>query len=171
MFHLGVMQRVRIPMRLGGGNGGSRIRIPLMLDKQRVRPILLAGAIAGFGGLALIGGARPAAAQYNPYCSYPNYDPYYCQVYGAYAYDYPSYDYGYDYPYGGGLAFGFGGGDRFHGGFRGGGFHGGGFHGGDFRGGDFHTGGGGGMHAGFGAGGMGGGHGGGGGDGGGGGGH
>src|SRR5438105_12612284 len=81
-----------------------------MLDKQRVRPILLAGAIAGFGGLALIGGAQPAAAQYNPYCSYPNYDPYYCQVYGSYAYDYPSYDYGYDYPYGGGLAFGFGGG-------------------------------------------------------------
>ena len=83
-----------------------------MLDKQRVRPILLAGAIAGFGGLALIGGAQPAAAQYNPYCTYPNYDPYYCQVYGSYAYDYPSYDYGYDYPYGGGLAFGFGGWER-----------------------------------------------------------
>ena len=60
-----------------------------MFDKQRVRPILLAGAIAGFGGLALIGGTQPAAAQYNPYCSYPNYDPYYCQVYGSYAYDYP----------------------------------------------------------------------------------
>ena len=43
-----------------------------MFDMQRVRPILLAGATAGFGGLALIGGAQPAAAQYNPY--------YFCRV-------------------------------------------------------------------------------------------
>src|SRR5436309_14168485 len=92
------MQRVRISMRCGRQERRFEKRIPLMFDKQRVRPILLAGAIAGFGGLALIGGAQPAAAQYNPYCSYPNYDPYYCQVYGSYAYDYPSYDYGYDYP-------------------------------------------------------------------------
>src|SRR5947208_14220325 len=138
------MQRVRISMRCGRQERRFEKRIPLMFDKQRVRQILFAGAIAGFGGLALIGGAQPAAAQYNPYCTYPNYDPYYCQVYGSYAYDYPSYDYGYDYPYGGGLAFGFGGGDRFHGGFRGGGF----------RGGDFHSVGGGGIHAGLVAGGM-----------------
>ena len=46
-----------------------------MFNVQRVRPVLLAGAIAGFGGLALIGGAQPAAAQYNPYCTYPELRP------------------------------------------------------------------------------------------------
>ncbi|MBV9965806.1 MAG: hypothetical protein JO008_08925, partial [Alphaproteobacteria bacterium] len=82
-----------------------------MSIKQQMRPMLMAGAIVALGGLALIGGTRPAAAQYNPYCYYPYYDPNLC--YGS---DY--YDYGY-YPSGGGVFFGFGGGHR--GGFRGGG--------------------------------------------------
>ena len=46
-----------------------------MLDKQRVRPILLAGAIAGFGGLALIGGAQPAAAPVQPVLHLPQLRP------------------------------------------------------------------------------------------------
>src|SRR5205823_4717253 len=43
------MQRVRISMRCGRQERRFE-RIPLMFDKQRLRPILLAGAIAGCGG-------------------------------------------------------------------------------------------------------------------------
>src|SRR5438046_844448 len=38
-----------------------------MFDKQRVRPILLAGAIAGFGGLAWVAGAHAAAGGSDAY--------------------------------------------------------------------------------------------------------
>ena len=109
------------------------------------RRMLMAGAVAGAGVLALGGAAAPAAAQtpYNAYCYAPYYNPYYCQYYSGYYAGYPyNYPYYAGYPYYGwgspvsvGFGFGFGGFHHpgfFHGGFPGGfhgGFHGGGFHG------------------------------------------
>ena len=110
------------------------------LARRSPRSLAIAALVA-IGALVLTVSPKPAAAQANPYCFPPYYNPYYCGYgYNPYAYAYPyyGYGYGYGYPYYGGypffsVGFGFGGHRHFGGHFRGGhgGFHGG--HGGHHR--------------------------------------
>ncbi|HTV87555.1 MAG TPA: hypothetical protein VME41_00930 [Stellaceae bacterium] len=118
----------------------------------RLRRLLIAGgAIAGFGGLALVLAPQAANAQYYyPYCAWPYYNTYYCQ----YGYNSPNYWWGPTVGFGWG---GWGGGHFAHRGFHGhfggahfagghfghfGGMHAGGFGGGASHGAGLHAGGG-----------------------------
>src|SRR4051812_12071600 len=111
------MRPVRRATDIGGSPDGfdppvaSESKMSFLAPAQFSRFATVAAAVA-IGGVALAAASAPAAAQGNPYCYYPYYNPYYCSYAYAtpYAYAYPyyggypyygyGYGYGYGYPYG-----------------------------------------------------------------------